>query len=274
MSFSYPRHSRPGSELTRGQPALPNHSVPCPSCHGVDQLSLPTWPWVQGAVGSTTYTPRLGPGSKLSGFDLLSRTTLGPVSELGGFDQLSWPLLVPGPSCRRVDQLYWPIRSRVPGDAGSISCPGPLGPRSEELCGRPTIPGFELTRGRPAVPADLVPGSRSSWVDHLSRPIQSWVRAALVSTSCPGRLCPGSEESCVRPAILVDSVLGPSCRVVYELSRPTRTGVRGAPGSTSSPGLLGPAGSSSCPGRLASLGSTTCPGRLGPRFNQLSWPTQ
>ena len=84
-------------------------------------------------------------------------------------------------------------------------------------------PGSEVTRGRPAVPADSDPGPRSCAVEQLSRPTQSRVRADAGSTSCSGRIAPGSVELCCRTAIPANSVLRPSCRGVHQLSRPTPT---------------------------------------------------
>ena len=59
---------------------------------------------------------------------------------------------------------------------------------------------------RPAVTDDLDLCPRTCWVDQLSRPTRSRVRADMVSTSCPGRLGHGSEELWGGPAIPGDSV--------------------------------------------------------------------
>ena len=134
--------------------------------------------------------------------------------------------------------------------------PGRLAPVSELTRRRPAVPadtdpGSEGPRGRPAVPAESDPGPRSCWVDQLSRPTRSWVRAEVGSTSCPDnsdtglrscgdvqlsrpigsrvrgflgsaschrRLGSLSEDLLGRPAIPAHSVPGPSCRGVDQLS--------------------------------------------------------
>ena len=119
-----------------------------------------------------------------------------------------------------------------------------------------THPVFELTRGRPAIPANsflgprcrgptsymcrLRPGPRSSAVDQLCLPCRSPVRADAGSTILPGRPGPGSEKLWGQPATPADSVPCTSCRGVDQLSRPTRSRVRGAACSISCHARLGP----------------------------------
>ena len=69
-------------------------------------------------------------------------------------------------------------------------------------------PGSEVTRGRPAVPADSDPGPRSCGVDKLSRPTRSQV-----------------ELPRGRPAVPAESDLGPRCCGVDKHSRLTRSQV-------------------------------------------------
>ena len=169
-----------------------------------------------------------------------------------------------------------PARLRVP--AGSTGCPGGLGPGSEGL------------RGRLTVPWESGPCPRARGVNQLSRDTRAWVRRPSGSTSCPRRLRLGSECLWCRPAVPwelgaipeglrsppvvqgdSDRTRGPGCQ------RAVLGDPRVCPGTRGQPAIPGDLGWSPMSRGVDQLSratralfggtalSTSCPGRLGPR---------
>ena len=132
-----------------------------------------------------------------------------------------------------MDQLSRATCVCVLSHAVSTSCPGGLGPGSED------------PRGRPAVPCDSSQGLRACGFDHLTRVTHALIPGLTGSTSyhrvikMSQGLLPGSEGLWGRPALLDHMRLRPMARGVDQLSRATGARVRMHSGSTSSPGRLG-----------------------------------
>ena len=151
------------------------------------------------AAGSTSCLSPHGPGSegpRWGGVYQLygPKQTTSPWGR--GVNQLSWPTRSPGPRGRWFDKLSKLARSWGRRIVGSTRYPGPLSP------------GTELTRGRPAVPAETASGPSSDGGAELTRytgRIRTLVRGAVGSTSYPGRLGIGSELMRGRPAVPADS---------------------------------------------------------------------
>ena len=129
-----------------------------------------------------------------------------------------------------MDQLSRATCVCVLSHAVSTSCPGGLGPGSED------------PRGRPAVPCDSSQGPRACGFDQLSRVTHALIPGLTGSTSYHRVIkmsqvfLPGSEVLRGRPALLGHMRLRPRARRFDKLSRSTGASVRMHSGLTSSPG--------------------------------------
>lgn len=135
-STSCPGRLGPESEGQRARPSVPADSVLGPSLRGVDRQAWLTWTMGPRGMGLNSCPGRLG---SFAGETVGQRVrrAWGSTSLPANSDTSS-----EGPRDRQLSQ---PTRSLVRRAEGFTSCPGPLRPVSE------------VTRGRPAVPADSGP---------------------------------------------------------------------------------------------------------------------
>ena len=168
-----PGRLRPGSEGTRGRPALPGDSVPSPSARSVNQQSHASRAQFQSAAELTSCAWRLGPVNEHPWCRPDFQGDSGRAPRAHSVDQFSQATRAlvrvpavstsyPGDSgqastARGVYHLSRGTPASVPGPAGSKICHRRLGPESEAL------------QGRPAVPGDSHSCLRTHRVDQLSR---------------------------------------------------------------------------------------------------------
>ena len=256
----------------RDAPVVPGDSVPGVKARGVDQLSLVTRAWFQGAEMLTQCLWRLGPGSEGPRCLQISRATRAYARGLAGSTSCLAPLGplpeapwcqpdVPGesgqgPRACGVDQLSQATCTWVRSPAASASIPGQLGS------------GCEGPQGRPAVPCHLGPFQRSRGVDQPSQATQARDRGPVVSTCSAGRLGTLSDgPRCHQTSWASQaSALGPGCQTAVPGNSHLHPVVPSAGAR-----VQGTAGSTNSPGRLRFCSdvprSTSCPERLGPMPN-------
>ena len=214
---------RPGSEVTRVQPAILGDSCPVPSARSINQQSQASRAQFRRPAGSTSCAWRLGPVNEgpwcrpdfqgdsgpAQRCAVLSSShgRLGPGSECPRSLPAALGDSGPPPKSRGVDQLSqatWAL-ARAPLCSNSY----PLRPWTE---------------------------SEGTQFDQLSQVTWAHVGGFPDLTSCPGGLRPGSKGPRGRPSL--PGVLGPApnSRGFNKETRATWAHVRVPAGSTSSPG--------------------------------------